>query len=583
MATDFAPFDVLLRGQQHSNPMFDYMTSFIPRKLKSFFLYCEYLYHYSGSVMAVVNKLAYYPVTVLRFDTDNADEKKRHEKLHEEILDTRKHLIQAGINKKIYGNDFISIHFPFHRLLECPECRAKYNPRKLADSEFEYEWKTVEFKAKCICGYEGVLKVEDETIDDKSRIHIIHWDPKHIDIQDNPITGEAEYYYEIPGELAKRVQEGDKFLIKTLPMSFLKAIALAEGKKNKVLYKFEPNMIYHLRETAPAGIDKCWGFPAVLAGIKGFFHMATLRKANEAIAMDFVVPMRVASPKQSTASADPTQKLSLSTWVDQMESAFKQWRRDPLYIMMSPIPVDVTHVGGQGRALMVTGEITQTENEILASMGVPREFIYGGLTSTGGGVTLRMIENQLLGDAKDLIKLAQWLDDRCAEKLTMGKIKLSLEKPKLLDDVEQKMLTLKANEALGGQLLSLEAVADLLDVNLQKEQAKQRQETINNARTQMELENELATLRLNLSQQANQAAQGVGLNYDPQAVIAQAQSVAQQFMQVPDNTRRSHLDQLNKEDPVMYAVVIQQIEALKNQQRAEADAMLQQQQGQGGM
>lgn len=577
MATDFAPFDVLLRGQQHSNPMFDYMTTFIPRKLKSFFLYCEYLYHYSGSVMAVVNKLAYYPVTKLRFDTSNRKEKETHLELHEEILNTRKHLIQAGINKKIYGNDFISIHFPFQRRFKCPECGAVYNPRKLEEGEFSYEWKTVEVKGKCFCGYEGVLEIEDQLVNDKSRINIIHWDPKHIDIQDNPITGDAEYFYEIPGELSKRVQEGDKFLIKTLPMSFLRTIARAGGKENKVIYKFEPGAVYHLRETAPAGIDQCWGFPSVLAGIKGFFHMATLRKANEAIAMDFIVPMRVASPKQSTSNNDPTQKLNLSTWVDKMEAAFKQWRRDPLYVMMSPIPVDVTHVGGQGRALMVTGEITQTENEILASMGVPREFVYGGLTSTGGGVTLRMIENQLLGDAKDLIKLAQWIDDRCSEQLRMKKVKLTLEDPKLLDDVEQKMLTLKANEMYGGTLLSMETVADLLSVDIQKEQEKQQQETLDQARTKMELENKLESLRLTLSQQANQQAQGIGLNYDPQAVIGQAQQLAQQFMQVPDNTRRSYLDQLNKEDPVMYAVVIQQLEALQNQQRTEAEAMLQQQ------
>ena len=35
--------DFVTRGVQHPNPLFDYLTTFVPRRLKSLFHYCEYL------------------------------------------------------------------------------------------------------------------------------------------------------------------------------------------------------------------------------------------------------------------------------------------------------------------------------------------------------------------------------------------------------------------------------------------------------------------------------------------------------------------------------------------------------------
>jgi hypothetical protein len=70
-----------------------------------------------------------------------------------------------------------------------------------------------------------------------------------------------------------------------------------------------------------------------------------------------------------------------------------------------------------------------------------------------------------------------------------------------------------------------------------------------------------------------------GLNYDQQAVIAEAENIAMQLLQSDEGTRRSQLSSLQAEDYVMYAVVIQRMEQLKLDERNQ---MMQQQQ-QGGM
>lgn len=567
----YGSYDVMLRGVQHANPMFDYMTTFIPRKLKSFFLYCEYLYYYCPQVFAGVRKLAYYPVTALKYDVANSDEKERHRHLHEDVLDTRVHLVQAGIDRQVYGNSFISIHFPFVRFLTCPKCSEKYNT---AHTSFKYEWKSVEFQATCDCGYSGKMEVSDEPTKKVENIHIIRWDPKQMDINANPITGEAEYYFSIPMTLSKPIQEGDVFLIRTTPMGFLKTIANQE----KMLFKFDPGAIYHMREMAPAGVDRHWGFPPLISAIKSFFNIALLKKANEAIGLDYIVPFRVLSPKQSTAASDPTITISLANWVNEMKANLRAWRRDPLHMMFSPLPTDVTHVGGQGRALLVTGEITEAENAIIAGMGVPREFIYGGLSATGSGVTLRMIENQLLNSSKELVKLAQWIDDQCGKFLEMRHVKLGLEDPKLVDDVQQKMVLLQANIQTGGHLFSETDISSVFGKELKKTRAQRKQEALDEAHMQMELQMETERLRNTLSQRANQAAQaGQPQPYDQQAIIAQANMIVEQLMQVPAGNRRSELDALKAEDAVMYAVVIQQLEQAQNNLRMEAQAQIQSQ------
>jgi hypothetical protein len=64
-----------------------------------------------------------------------------------------------------------------------------------------------------------------------------------------------------------------------------------------------------------------------------------------------------------------------------------------------------------------------------------------------------------------------------------------------------------------------------------------------------------------MAQQIQQeAGAGAPQGYDQQQVIAQADGLVQQFMQMDPSTRKSQLHQLQTEDLVMYSVVIQRLE-----------------------
>ena len=326
-----------------------------------------------------------------------------------------------------------------------------------------------------------------------------------------------------------------------------------------------------MKNPAPAGIEMELGLPPLLPTLKQFFYVAILRKANEAIALEHIVPFRVLSPEQSTAASDPTVTISLSNWVNETKFNLKAWRKDPLHLMFSPIPVKITNVGGQGRALMVTGEITEAENAIIAAMGMPREFIYGGLTATGSSVTLRMLENQLLNHTADMVGEAQWIADNCGRYLGLEKIKVGLKPFKLVDDVQQKFMILQANQTAGGQMYSATTLADLFGSDIEKERSLRAQDSIEEIKLQHEIQKKVTALQTSLAEQAKATASVGGPQaYDQQQIIGQADLLVGQLMGLDYGTRRSQLHALQMEDYVLYSVVIQRLEAAQTQAATQA-------------
>lgn len=538
----------------HGSPLFDFLTAFAPRKLKDLFRLCEYLYFNSSQIYAALQKFCTYPVTDIIYETQNESLKSYYEDLHNKVLKTKRILIRAAVDKFVYGNAFFSMYTPFVRYLQCPECKVLTN---IAQVTYKFKLKKLLFNYECAgCRKKvdaGEKNVVDKKITRKDKLSVIRWDPKLMDIDYNPMTGHSEYYYTIPKEIKERCSKGSKHLIDTMPMEFLRAI-----KEDKI-FKFAEGQVFHMRMDAPAGIEAQWGFPPLASTIKLFFYAAVLRKANEAIALDYIVPLRIVSPKQSSGNADPLTTIALSRWSNEMKTSVKKWRRDPLHIMWSPVPAEVTHLGGQARALMTLGEVQAAEDNIIAAMGLPKEFIYGGFSAMGSGIQLRVLENQLVHQTGDLNDLLQWITDGSAKKLGRGTVVVSLAPFRFIDDVQQKALLLQLNIAdpQGGPWISKRTLGEAFDVDPSDERKWRKQEAIDDARAAMELQNEMAKQQNALGARSRaQAQQGQQpLAYDQQAVIAEADGIVQQLMGLDEGMRRSQLHALQAEDMVMYSVV----------------------------
>jgi len=552
-------------GTSHPNPMFDFLTGFAPRKLKDLFRWVEYLYYNSAHIFAALKKFSEYPITEVKFNCTEQALQDNWKKLLETNIKIKNIAIKSGLDLQLYGNSFISVYKPFNRFLVCDHCDSRSGIKKL---EYKFKLKSMQFSYKCpSCQTHTTGKIKDEPSSDKTRINVIRWDPKLIDINFNPITGESKYYYTIPQELKSKVQKGDAHIVNTMPVEFLKAM-----KEDKV-FEFAEGQIYHMKIDPPAGIEAQWGFPPLTATIKLFFYAAILRKANEAIALEHITPFRVLHPAPISGTADPASQINLGKWTSELKTNIAKWRRDPLHIMFAPAALGVTMMGGNGRALLTLGEVKEAEDNIIAAMGIPREFLYGGLSFTGSAITLRMLENQLQTYASHLEEQLNWVIDQVAKILGWKSIEAEYIPFKLIDDAQQKQMLMQLN--MTKPLVSDDTLLAMHDIDLNEERDKRKQEQLDEARFSMDLQREMQNLQNTLAEQAAQEAAsggGAGLAYNPMQVMQRADEIVGTLQQMDPGTARSHMDHLSQEDPVMYAVVKDRLASQQQMAKQQANA-----------
>lgn len=552
-------------GSSHPNPMFDFLTGFAPRKLKDLFRWVEYLYYNSAHIFAALKKFSEYPVTDL--DIESADEalvKNWSELLNQDVR-IRSVSVKTGLDMHLYGNSFISVYSPFNRFLVCQKCNARAGIRQV---KYKFKLKSMSFHYTCpACHTKTIGKVEDKRAAAKKRINIIRWDPKLMDINYNPITGESEYYYTIPQELRHKVEKGDSHIINTMPVEFLTAI------RDKKVFKFAPGQIYHMKIDPPAGIESQWGFPPLTSTIKLFFYASILRKANEAIALEHILPFRVLHPAPISGTADPATQLNMSVWKDELKRNISKWRRDPLHVMFAPAALGVTMMGGQGRSLLTLGEVKDAEDNIIAAMGIPREFLYGGLSFTGSAITLRMLENQLETYTGHLNDQLQWIINQIAKIMGWKPVEAEFTSFKLMDDAQQKASVINLWQTMG--TISQDTLMTMHDIDISEERNKRRQEALDETRFQMELQLEQQKIQNTLAAQARAEAGGGGASgYNPAQIVAQAEQMAAQLQQMDEGQKKSFMSHLSQEDPVMYAVVKDRLDTANTMQRQQATALM---------
>ena len=178
---------------------------------------------------------------------------------------------------------------------------------------------------------------------------------------------------------------------------------------------------------------------------------------------------------------------------------------DPNYQIISPMPIQQIQHGGQGKALLLVAELEQLQETILAAMGVPREFVFGGVSYSGSTTSLRILENhfityrtKLLDYVNDFLikRLAEirgeWetIDDN--EKL----VTVQLSELKMQDDIQQKQLMINLNqqgklpdEVMYEKVLGLDSTKVVKQ--LQAERIRKLQEQFQLQKVQMDYEQAL--------------------------------------------------------------------------------------------
>jgi hypothetical protein len=417
-------------------PYFDPIAMQTLMDPKIMMLWGRYFYDWHPIIHAAINKMVSYPITEFIFDTTEEETIKKYKEIFTAI-DLKGILIKMGLDYFVSGNSYFSLLMPFKRMLECPHCRTS-----IAASEGKFKLRQKSIIIDCpTCKKSVVAEIKDVTTKEISAIRPILWDPLNMKVNYDETLGMSEYFYSLPSSLTTGIDQGNIHLWATYPLYLINA---AQSRKYVKLYN---KKVFHLkRETHSSAYNKGYGQPIISPVLKYLFHLLILLRAQDALAIDQILPWTIISPS-SNGAIDPAGDLNLGQFSGALETEYKQWKANPLRKSIMPVPVNAQILGAQGKALMLTNEIQEITNQILAGMSVPNEFVYGGLQWSGANVSLRMLENQFINYRTMMQEVIDYIIDECHTYFDIPKIKVRMQPFKMADDIAQKDLLLRLVEA----------------------------------------------------------------------------------------------------------------------------------------
>jgi len=549
---------------------------------------------------------------------DAADEEK--EKIEDFLtndLKIMKELMTAGTNYMCYGNDFISLSVPFRRHLRCPKCFIEK-----PISKWDYRWIEWDFRGECKCGYDGKLVRVDRRSIGQDPIQLIHWPAHEIRIQTLPVPeNRVRYLWRLPPVIRTELNKGNKFYLEFLPWDIVDT-----ARHPNHLFGFADGTIYHLRSLPPSGIRHFgWGIPLMFSCYRAIWQLRTLKRYNEAICADFIVPFRVITPSPGTSKeADPVLHANLASFNSRTLSMFASHRRDPCQVQCLPFPIEFQMLGAEGQALAPTDLITAATDELLNGLGVPGDFYRGTLQLQVAPVAIRMFERTWVHFVSELNDLLQWIVDQVSELQNWEKVKVRLQSPTMADDLEKKQILLSL--AAGNQISRGTAFAPL-NINwteeiqkmlaeegkYQEAQAEHQERMQQKAQLQQTVQSmvpppnmpdsaiQQATAQQGQPQPGGQPAQGAAggaqgqpgvagpvsqlpqsyaptMGTTPDDLLAQAEQIAIQLLSMPYELRRGELMKIKKSNETLHAQVLAKMNSMRSQAKSQGGFQLMQQQ-----
>lgn len=427
------------RGSVYPSPFFDIAQTYMPPTVKELFRWCHYFFYKDPMIGAVVTKIAEYPVTNFVYNAPSRHVRDSWKVLLEDELNLKPFLIEIGLDYFAFGNAFVSINLPFIRWIQCKQCGHMH---RLSDEKFAYKFHGFSFQIIAChnCGHQGPGKIVDKPVRDRTGINFVRWSPQNIDIHYNPITGKSRYRYKIPNRIKRAIQLGTREVLVDIPEVFLEAL-----KKRRDIALSDQNL-FHFKRPTLAEQDMGWGKPLIIHSMGRMFYLYVLRRAQEAIALQRILPLEFIFP-QANAQQDPYQHVNLSNWQGVVHEEIKKWRIDPNYISVVSVPLGFERLGGDGRALLLGPEIEVTNKEISGGMGVPLEFVFGGLSWSGSSVSLRTLENHFLMYRRLLLRFVNWVKTRLRLYLGLPEVEVGFTEFKMADDIQRKQIVIQLNAA----------------------------------------------------------------------------------------------------------------------------------------
>lgn len=582
--------DDYIAGKQYRNRL-SYPNKFLslgdthlPQDIKELIKLCRIFYYSNPLIRNIVDKMAEYPVSDLILsigsDTNRADDvKQKTEDILNINLNIKRKLLEFGINYFVNGSVIVSMNLDFKRNFKCNSCNTIFDPEESADFKVKSLKKKILIVGHCprCNSTSAVLEVHDIYKKNADSLNIILWNPLELEVEYNQWNGKKTFMYTPPPSMKARLltstKKKDKKFLLTLPKIYFEAIEKEQSIELDA---------YHLGTPELAQDKTGFNIPVVVSVLKDVWYYQTLRRAQESILSEHVVPFRSVFP-QPQGQLDPFTMMRMDKWKSFISEQIDLWKKDHNHMMISPIPVGSANIGGDAKFLMMTNELRLIEENIISGFGAPLELVKGGVSWSGTSVSLRILENHFLSFRKDLeIMLNTFILPKISKLLDMPAATVKFSRLRMSDDQQFKTLLLQLVQA---GYLSLETLLEEIGFNAAEEKLRTEKEAswfngikevrglgeaeLQGKQQQILGKYQVRTQESQMIEQAlvqmrqTNAGQGKGVNPD-------IQELAVNFMNISSNKDRKQFLQ-EVQDKYGQEVLTQLVEYLQEYSKQERD------------
>jgi len=552
-----------------------------PTSMETVHDFSLYAYYLSGTYRQASRRTTAYFVTEPAYGAGNASPGQRWMKdFMLDSLHIKTHLMEMGEEYHCYGNSINWIYMPFDRHLV--DTRGGHR-REFALSLFDEEH--VKFslsrmqyqvpdpgethlplsKRKKVW-----LDIYDRQSSDVNRISLRKNDPRYMHMHMQDLSGRCLYIWRITQEpWFKWVEQGNLFWVNDTPLQIL------EAARTKSDFVFGPDKIFHLRTSGPSGLssNSAWGIPDILSCYRELHNVLVYRRINEAIGLDYMMPLRLFSPNIGGSAGDMSIFGNLGILKNELGQMIEQNRRDPFSMFALPFPVSYQECNSSGKQLVPKELQEYAETRLLEAAGFPAELFHGTMKVDVIVPTLRIFENTHHPLANGLDRFVRWVGRSVSNYLTQDIISPSLAKPTMAADMERRnmMVQLAASGEISREL-AYEAI------NLQNpvdQKLKRVEEDLEIEAGQQKLlqKHEREVMRGTLSTGEGGAGNApVGAMLTPIDRANQSQQLASEWLQMDEGQRRKAMQTESANNPQMYAMAKQKMEEMRRQGESEGRA-----------
>jgi len=546
-------------------------------------------------------------------------------------MQTHTFVIDNGVlTKNCYGNSFTSLIIPFRRYLVCPKCYFDAPLREILahKEQWGFRWQMPKFYCRCPnpnCKFEGPFHRVDRRSTSEKDVRVHRWPVYDMEIRYDPFRDHREYVWRIPEDYRTQVRRGDPQILEGVPWEVVEAI------ERGGFLLFDKGVVFHMYEPTLSGVRaRGWGVSRTLVNFRHAWYTQVLHRYNEAIAMDYIVPMRVLTPAPQTSSnpeaGDPLFGIDLGGLRGEVDWMLRRHRIDPATWHFLSQPVQYQILGGEANQLAPSELLEQGVAMLLNGFGMPAELYKGTLSLQAMLPAIRLFQSSWTYLTHSYNGFIHWLLTSLADSLGWEPATGQLMQPTMVDDMQNVMAKLQLMQA---QQISQTTALRGLGLDFKQETRQTLEEESFKQKEQAKIQEEMETAGM-MDQMAAGQAPGMappgGAPADPAAAAAQGgaapagaqggapagpQQAAAQGMQVanpplpnqqttmeemqgiaeqwannllamPESQRQSEMTKLKGKHPALHALVKSTIDNIRQQaQTAGGQAVMQQQFGGG--